>query len=48
MKNTTLSLAPEYRGYNIITRESITDITAEFERNDMIVLDNIEVEVHEK
>ena len=43
MKNTTLSVAPGYRGYNVITRETITDITDEFERNDMVVLDNVEV-----
>jgi hypothetical protein len=43
MKNTTISFSPDYIGYNVTIRESITDLTDDFERNDMIVLDNVEI-----
>jgi len=43
MKNTLLALAPEYRGYNIVVKNKIEDLTEPFERNDLIVLDGVTI-----
>ena len=43
MKNTLLAVAPEYRGFNIITVNEIKDLTEPFERNDFIVLDGVNI-----
>ena len=43
MKNTLLAVAPEYRGFNIITVNEVKDLTEPFERNDFIVLDGVNI-----